>query len=319
MLPSPSGRGAGGEGGAGYGAATVKILDLGLARFEAEPSAREITAAGHAMGTADYMAPEQVSDAHSVDIRADIYSLGCTLYKLLTGRVPFSGPQYKTRAETMVGHLKETPPPARQVRGDVPAELAAVIERMMAKSPDDRFTTPAEVAAAMTPFAAGCNLARVAVEAAAKGAVATGLSVTATGPLPSSAVVDADAGGAAESCQRRTPPRFGKPLRLWIALGFASLFAVVLLGILIMLQTREGTLIVEMDDAGAIVQVLNEKSEVVIEHKGEKGSVTIGVAPGKGRLRLVKDGMETLRPRFLPCLRREGNHQGEAGTRLLNR
>ena len=63
------------------------------------------------MGTADYMAPEQASDAHSVDIRADIYSLGCTLYKLLTGSAPFSGPQYKTPAEKLVGHLKETPPP----------------------------------------------------------------------------------------------------------------------------------------------------------------------------------------------------------------
>jgi hypothetical protein len=73
------------------------------------------------------------------------------------------------------------------------------------------------------------------------------------------------------------------------AVGFSAL---VLLGVLLSLRTREGTLIVEVDDPSATVQVLNEKSEVVIERKGEKGSVTIGVAPGKGRLRLVKDGVE---------------------------
>ena len=139
-LPSPSGREARSEGGVSYGAASVKILDLGLALFGTDqPASGELTSPGSAMGTADYMAPEQVSDAHSVDIRADIYSLGCTLYKLLTGRAPFSGPQYKTHAEKLVGHLKETPPPVRDLRADVPAELAAVIERMMAKLPDRPF------------------------------------------------------------------------------------------------------------------------------------------------------------------------------------
>ena len=97
----------------------------------------------------------------------------------------------------------------------------------------------------------------------------------------------------AESVEPRTRPRFGKPLKLWIAVGVAALFAVVLLAVLIIkLQTSEGTLIVKMDDPSEIVQVLNEKSEVLIERKGEKGSVTIGVAPGKGRLRLVKDGVQ---------------------------
>ncbi len=75
----------------------VKILDLGLAVFETDrPQRGETTAYGQIVGTPDYIAPEQINDAHSVDARADIYSLGCTLYKLLTGQAPFSGP--RTRA-----------------------------------------------------------------------------------------------------------------------------------------------------------------------------------------------------------------------------
>ena len=262
----------------------VKILDLGLARPSAEkPEGNELTGTGVAMGTADYMAPEQVSDAHTVDIRADIYGLGCTFYKLLTGQAPFSGPQYKTAAEKLVGHLKETPPPVQLLRSDTPPELVAVIERMMAKSPDDRFATPAEVAAAIAPFAAGCDLAKVSAQAAAEagGCVAREMSP-----------------GATEPYQPRAPHWFDDVPKLWIAVGGAMLFAVVLLGALIKLRTREGTLIVEVDDPGTIVQVLNEKSEVVLERKGEKGSVTIGIAPGRGRLRLLKDGVELFAQEF---------------------
>ena len=73
----------------------VKLLDLGLARFQFEPgSGEEVTGTGMTMGTVDYMAPEQIADSRSVDIRADLYSLGCTLYKLLSGRTPFAAPAY---------------------------------------------------------------------------------------------------------------------------------------------------------------------------------------------------------------------------------
>ena len=93
----------------------VKILDLGLAVIETErdsdgqPSAQnaegDMTAHGQVMGTPDYIAPEQINDAHAVDIRADIYSLGCSLYKLLTGKALFAGPRYRTTAEKMTAHL----------------------------------------------------------------------------------------------------------------------------------------------------------------------------------------------------------------------
>ncbi len=91
----------------------VKILDLGLARLGAEqPSSGELTSEGQAMGTADYMAPEQAFDSHTVDIRADIYSLGCTLYKLLAGHAPFSGPEYGNAMQKMLAHSGEAGSPA---------------------------------------------------------------------------------------------------------------------------------------------------------------------------------------------------------------
>jgi serine/threonine protein kinase len=147
----------------------VKILDLGLALLRASSDGSwgsgetlaDGTGLGTVMGTADYMAPEQVTDSHSVDIRADIYSLGCTLYRLLPGQPPFSGPQYQTAFEKMVGHARDTAAPIQSIRADVPDPLAATIERMMAKDRERRFSTPGEVAAALRPFVAGADLGRL--------------------------------------------------------------------------------------------------------------------------------------------------------------
>jgi len=138
----------------------VKLLDLGLARFQYDPQVEdEVTGAGSAMGTADYMAPEQISDSRSVDIRADIYGLGCTLYKILAGQAPFSGPKYRSMTEKVAGHLQDRVPPIRDLRGDVPPELVRLVERMLAKDPAKRPGTPAEVADAVGPLASTSNLA----------------------------------------------------------------------------------------------------------------------------------------------------------------
>ena len=128
----------------------VKLLDLGLARFHAEASggtgvppvfvSEEMTGTGQAMGTADYMAPEQTADSRGVDIRADIYSLGATLYKLLSGKAPFSGPDFQGAREKMAAHCREPVPPIRQLRPEVPAGLAAVLDRMLAKDPEARYS-----------------------------------------------------------------------------------------------------------------------------------------------------------------------------------
>jgi serine/threonine-protein kinase len=129
----------------------IKILDFGLARFVREQlRSDEITECGTLMGSADYVAPEQVTDAHTADARADIYSMGCTLYHLLTGQVPFPGNSLLDKLEA---HRDRQPRPLSQMRLDVPLELANVVAKMMAKNPAQRYQTPAEVALALHPFA----------------------------------------------------------------------------------------------------------------------------------------------------------------------
>src|SRR5262249_38279790 len=94
------------------------------------------------LGTPDYGAPEQARQAHTVDIRADLYSLGCTWYFLLTGEPPFPG---GTSAEKLIKHQLDEPQPIEQLRRDVPPGVAGVIRRLLAKRPEDRFQTPAEL------------------------------------------------------------------------------------------------------------------------------------------------------------------------------
>lgn len=130
---------------------TVKILDLGLARFFQEGDEESLTVANEekVLGTADYLAPEQALDSHSVDARADIYSLGCTLYFLLTGHPPFTE---GTLAQRLLAHQTKTPAPITDDRPDVPRELVAIAEQMMEKDPDKRYQSSRDVVDALTQW-----------------------------------------------------------------------------------------------------------------------------------------------------------------------
>jgi serine/threonine protein kinase len=128
----------------------VKVLDLGVARLhqltEQEVSLTTLTRDGSVIGTPDYIAPEQLEDPRGVDIRADLYSLGCTFYFLLTGQVPFPG---GTLVQKLDRQRWQTAPGVNQLRPEIPAALAAVVRKLMAKHPDDRYQTPAELAAVL--------------------------------------------------------------------------------------------------------------------------------------------------------------------------
>jgi serine/threonine protein kinase len=135
--------------------ATLKILDIGLGRelfADDTPEGQietQLTVEGAVLGTPDYLAPEQAKDARSADIRADLYSLGCVLYHCIAGRPPFPATNIMTQ---MVMHATENPQPIATLVPDVAPGLQAVLERMMAKSPDDRYQTPAEAAEALAPL-----------------------------------------------------------------------------------------------------------------------------------------------------------------------
>ncbi len=135
----------------------VKILDLGLARFQERCGPDDatldpgLTRSGQVMGTVDYMPPEQAADIRRVDHRGDIYSLGCTLFYLLTGRPVFAA---EGLVEKLVAHKQQPVPSLRQFRADIPEGLDAAFRRMLAKRPEDRPQSMAEVIAALRPFEA---------------------------------------------------------------------------------------------------------------------------------------------------------------------
>ncbi|QDU98731.1 protein kinase domain-containing protein [Lignipirellula cremea] len=133
--------------------AIVKVLDLGLALLVTDNNENRITSVRErAMGTAYYMPPEQW-ETTDVDIRADIYALGCTLYHMLSGRAPFENSQYSQR----VAHEREPVPPLPEY-AQCPAELWQVVQKMLAKKPDDRYRDPGELLAALAPYRRGSNL-----------------------------------------------------------------------------------------------------------------------------------------------------------------
>jgi serine/threonine protein kinase len=123
----------------------VKLTDMGLARHSGEEEFR-VTRAGSTVGTVDYLAPEQARDSASADIRSDIYSLGCTLYNMLSGHPPFPDGGL---GERILKHLQEDPPDIRQFNPQVSEEFWELLRKMLAKQPEDRFQTPSELLSAL--------------------------------------------------------------------------------------------------------------------------------------------------------------------------
>ena len=136
------------------GPAVIKILDWGLACLRSPRGMRVREAvenlAKGVIGTADYLSPEQAKNAQTVDIRGDLYSLGCTMYYLLTGQPPFPD---GTLMQKLMAHQSQEPTPVGRFREDVPTEVNLILKRLMAKEPENRFQTPAAVALALLPFA----------------------------------------------------------------------------------------------------------------------------------------------------------------------
>ena len=202
---------------------TAKVLDMGLARIEHREGDGDrsgtLTQEGVVMGTVDYIAPEQAQDTHGADTRADIYSLGCTLYHMLTGRVPFPG---GTAAEKLYRHLMAAPEDPTKLAPDLPRELAAVVGRMIAKRPEDRFQTPAEVATALLPWVGPSTTATDDPE---PGPSVSQPTTVAYGPDVLASLVDGEPGAPPEDPSLATslgprpssPARRRVPIWVWVS------------------------------------------------------------------------------------------------------
>ncbi len=123
-------------------AGQAKLIDMGLARLREADSAVDLTASGVTLGTFDYISPEQARDPRNADVRSDIYSLGCTLFYMLTGRPPFVG---GTMLQKLLQHQADQPPDLNQFRPELPDEVNRILRRMLAKDPRHRYPTPTEL------------------------------------------------------------------------------------------------------------------------------------------------------------------------------
>jgi len=139
----------------------VKVVDLGLARRDMEDSIGEITVAGTTLGTFDYLAPEQARDPRNADVRSDIYSLGCTIYHMVTGQPPY--PE-GTALQKLLDHQGKAPPDPRLINARVPAELAAILKRMMANVPEQRYQAAPALLSDLMQLAARLGLQSVPAE-----------------------------------------------------------------------------------------------------------------------------------------------------------
>jgi WD40 repeat protein/serine/threonine protein kinase len=243
---------------------TVKLLDLGVARTCAPDVPGDAsTVSGYVVGSLDFMAPEQAADPRAVDARADLYALGCTLYYLLAGEPPFAPSAYRTAQQKIRAHAEEPPLPLAESRNDLPPGLSELVDRLLAKGPADRPASAAEVAEALTPFAAGNDL--VSLCRSAEGSSAR---------VSSTSIVPPGSSGRGNS-------RLRKRRRRRVALAAAALLVAAGAAALI-LSLRSGGLEIEGDAPGVRIHVEAENGPELV-HDLDAGR-RVRLAPGRYRL-----------------------------------
>ena len=252
----------------------VKILDLGLARVVSERADDAgLTQTGQVLGTPDYISPEQAANTRTADIRSDLFSLGVTFYRMLTGELPFSG---TTVMEKLMARATETPGSVRMLRPDVPEPVAAIVRKLLARDPSARFQTPRELALAVAPYGQGATLTawkRRDFEPLADGVrplpvdgspstQVDRLLAQVTTDSPSSQpgkvapdqrlaarVARADRQKAARRAKTSGPATPLRPVRKWRLLAYGTVLLAVLVGLVVWLSrppaSRTGRLIVD--------------------------------------------------------------------------
>jgi serine/threonine protein kinase len=306
----------------------VKVLDFGLARLRSEHRAgSRLTQLESFMGTPEYVSPEQATDAREADIRADIYSLGCTLYALLAGRPPFVE---ETVVKVVLAHIEKAAAPLHELRPDVSAELSAVVAKMLAKDRAQRYQRPIEVAQALVPFIkAGSQMGVPSAVSATAGVAlpSTGTRIggdtsRVTGPGAGASKPPAEAAPAAAEAEKvspfsdlgepatpaRVPKKTGRHASklpppgppVWrrpavrIGAGVALLVLATLGGLwaagVFRVKTADGSvLIVEVNEPNPDVYVDGEKITVTWGGGGKRAEVR--VRPGTRKVELKKDGV----------------------------
>jgi WD40 repeat protein len=269
----------------------VKILDFGLAKATTEKGEdRGLTADGQMLGTPDYIAPEQTLDAATASIHSDIYSLGCTLHYLLTGKPPFKG---NTAFAVLQAHHIQEAADLAQSRPDAPGELGAILQKMMAKQRTERYQTPGEVAAALLPFFKSRTTDAVTparTERAGEAPLPIGDELTDVIAVRSDAVLRLPAGVVRKS---RSASK-DSPHKTKIIIGAIAATALLFGGLVLWgagvfrVRTTDGILVLTVDEPGAEVIVDGDRVTVTPDKGGQP--VEIRVRPGDHDFEIKKNG-----------------------------
>ncbi len=268
----------------------VKILDMGLARLSADddtPTQAELTGTGAVMGTVDYMAPEQALSTKHADARADIYSLGCSLCYLITGKAAYDG---DTLMAKLLAHRDK---PIPSLGPNVPEQLQAVFQKMVAKKVEDRYQTMSEVVAALQECAAATSSAGkpqiVSESSSDNGNLSFLAEATAHTLHHGQTKQEKPVKDGAQPAKKSSGWDRKRLLIVGGAVGAGLLAAAILAAVVFKLRTKDGTLLVEVNQPDAVVQV---DGNVEITQPGGKGAISISVDPGKHRLKVEKDGFQ---------------------------
>ena len=257
------------RGGRNHGDASVQILDLGLALLGDEhlQDAGGLTSVGQLMGTLDYMSPEQGIDSHGVDHRTDIYGLGATLFKLLTGRAPYADPRFSTLMKKMTALATKPAPSVGDIRDDLPEEIVTIVDRMLARDPDERFSSAADVASVLAPHAERADLTILLRRGLAAEDQEPEQPIIATRPsvLPS----------GSRPAQVDSAGRRGGRMRFWLK-SLVAAGAIALAGIAFYIFTDYGDIVVQSDDPNA---------QVVVK-RGVDTVASLQVKQGQGKTRI---------------------------------
>lgn len=277
----------------------VKVLDLGLA-ISLSPDASDsstdrtttqLTATGVGLGTVDYMSPEQASDARLVDERSDLYSLGCTLYFLLIGQPPYRG---SNPVETLIAHKTAPIPSLRTVRPDVPPALDEMFARLVAKSPEQRYRSCADLLT---------DLRRLQAQGPSQAAAPTQSPRGSSNPPQSSGPASEDSDAVWSGLTIDPTPVRARSARstarlpavprrwLWGALATTAVLALVLVWWLVS-RPDPTTLVLEVSPRDAFVELVNDRGTVVTRGAAQKGQVTLQALPGAYQVRLSQDRFE---------------------------
>ena len=275
---------------------TIKVLDMGLARLNQamgpDQSEQEtLTGTGQVMGTIDFMPPEQAENTKQADERSDIYSLGCTLYYLLTGEAIYHG---DTTVMKILAHRETEIPSLRRELPEVSEQLDAIYQKMVAKKPDDRYGSMAEVIA---------ELEKCASPPEEIPETATFEGITPRGKLAGDQTLDLNMPVISPVDEfRKARPKKAKKVKLekkhiiFGSIAVGVLLILGLLGVVFSMQTPEGTLIVEVNQANAEISV--DDGKVTLKSPSDSEPVEVEVAEGKHTLKITKGGFHTFAREF---------------------